>query len=207
MTGNIPTSPRFSRRSFLYLSTALVGAAGLGAAAWPFIHQMCPDARVLAAGNRIEIDLAGMAPAQHRAVKWSIPAVPVFVTRRTPAMLAAMQEPSFIVRLADPHSSKRQQPTYAKNWHRSIDPAYAVLAYRGHRPSKRRAPALFRKALREFGADVGLDDGGIAHHLRRQPLAQLGAVMQHDDPAHQRYDDLHQVLDDDDRYPPCRNRA
>ena len=52
---------------------------------------------------------------------------PVFVVRRAAEMLAAMQAPSHISRLVDPHSEKRQQPRYAENWHRSIDPEYAVL--------------------------------------------------------------------------------
>jgi ubiquinol-cytochrome c reductase iron-sulfur subunit len=29
--------------------------------------------------------------------------------------------------LPDPYSQKRQQPPYAQNWHRSIDPTVAVL--------------------------------------------------------------------------------
>ena len=42
-------------------------------------------------------------------------------------MLSAMQEREFMAQLVDPVSDKMQQPPYAKNWHRSIDPAYAVL--------------------------------------------------------------------------------
>ena len=42
-------------------------------------------------------------------------------------MLVAMQEAAFVRRLVDPRSDRRQQPAYAKNWHRSLDPAYAVL--------------------------------------------------------------------------------
>jgi ubiquinol-cytochrome c reductase iron-sulfur subunit len=42
-------------------------------------------------------------------------------------MLTAMQEPALVARLIDAQSAKRQQPSYARNWHRSLDPAYAVL--------------------------------------------------------------------------------
>src|SRR5262249_9536282 len=52
---------------------------------------------------------------------------PVAVVRRTAAMLERMREQSFVARLVDPESRRRQQPAYAQNWHRSIDPAYAVL--------------------------------------------------------------------------------
>ena len=44
-------SPRLSRRSILYATTAAMGAAGLAAVAWPFIDQFNPDAAVRASGN------------------------------------------------------------------------------------------------------------------------------------------------------------
>ncbi len=42
-------------------------------------------------------------------------------------MLQSMQRQDFVARLIDADSTRRQQPVYAQNWHRSIDPAYAVL--------------------------------------------------------------------------------
>lgn len=118
-------SPAINRRNFLYATTAAVGAVGFAAAGWPFIDQMNPDARVRAAGDTIELNLADILPAERRLVRWHN--VPIFVVRRTPAMLDAMRETAFVDRLFDPHSQKRQQPSYARNWHRSIDPAFAVL--------------------------------------------------------------------------------
>jgi len=117
--------PAIDRRGLLYAATAVVGAAGIAAAAWPLLDQMNPDAGVRAAGNSVGVDLDGLQPAERRVVRWQ--GFPVFVVRRTPAMLKAMQETSFVATLVDPDSAKRQQPAYAKNWHRSIDPAYAVL--------------------------------------------------------------------------------
>jgi ubiquinol-cytochrome c reductase iron-sulfur subunit len=117
--------PALNRRHLLYATTAAVAAAGIAAAAWPLLDQMNPDARVRAAGNFVGVDLDGMQPAERRVLRWQN--FPVFVVRRTPAMLKAMQEPSFVATLVDPDSAKRQQPAYARNWHRSIDPAYAVL--------------------------------------------------------------------------------
>jgi ubiquinol-cytochrome c reductase iron-sulfur subunit len=114
-----------SRRSFLYATTAAAGAVGVVAAAWPFIDQMNPDAQIRAAGDVIELNLVDLLPAQQRVVHWHN--VPVFVVRRTAAMLEAMREKTFVGRLIDPQSEKQQQPPYARNWHRSIDPAYAVL--------------------------------------------------------------------------------
>jgi ubiquinol-cytochrome c reductase iron-sulfur subunit len=105
--------------------TGLVGAAGATAAAWPFIAQMNPDASTRASGDVVDVDLRALLPAQRAVVRWH--RYPVFVVRRTDAMLAAMQESKFVAQLVDPVSDKMQQPSYAKNWHRSIDPAYAVL--------------------------------------------------------------------------------
>jgi ubiquinol-cytochrome c reductase iron-sulfur subunit len=113
------------RRRLLFAVTAAVGAAGLAAGAWPLIAQMNPDAAVRAAGDVVEVDLAGLAAGTRRVVRWHNR--PIFIAARTPAMLAAMEEAAFARRLIDPRSERRQQPAYARNWHRSLDPAFAVL--------------------------------------------------------------------------------
>jgi ubiquinol-cytochrome c reductase iron-sulfur subunit len=117
--------PAIDRRGLLYAATAVVGIAGIAAAAWPLLDQMNPDARVRTAGDIVGVDLGGLEPAERRVLRWKN--YPIFVVRRTPAMLKAMQETSFVATLVDPDSAKRQQPAYARNWHRSLDPAYAVL--------------------------------------------------------------------------------
>lgn len=122
---DINARPAINRRSFLFAATATAGAVGAVAAAWPLIDQMNPDAHVRAAAEMVTVDLAALRPAEQRQLRWR--GLPVFVVRRTPAMLAAMQQPDFVSRLADPDSQRRQQPPYAANWHRSIDPAFAIL--------------------------------------------------------------------------------
>ncbi len=117
--------PAIDRRGFLFITTAVVGAAGAVAAAWPLIDQMNMDARVRAAAGIISFDATALRPGERRQLRWRN--FPIFVVRRTPAMLAAMQEPAFVAALSDPDSRMRQQPPYARNWHRSIDPAFAVL--------------------------------------------------------------------------------
>ena len=114
-----------SRRSVLYVLTGAAVAAGAGAAAWPFVTQMNPDAGVRAAGDTVGVDLARLLPGQRAVVRWH--GYQIFVVRRTEAMLAAMQDRSLLARLIDPDSEKAPQPPYAKNGHRSIAPAYAVL--------------------------------------------------------------------------------
>jgi ubiquinol-cytochrome c reductase iron-sulfur subunit len=120
-----PDRPVIDRRSFLFTTTAAVGAIGAMAAGWPFIDQMNTDARVHAAAGIIGFDASALGPAEQRQLRWRN--FPVFVVRRTPAMLTAMQEPAFVAALRDPDSRMRQQPPYARNWHRSIDPVFAVL--------------------------------------------------------------------------------
>ncbi len=113
------------RRNFLYATTAAMGAGGLAALTWPLIDHLNPDAGVRAAGDVIDLDLAGLAPGERRVVHWHH--VPIFLVKRTAGMLQAMQEPQFVGRLVDASSEKPQQPPYAANWHRSIDPGLAVL--------------------------------------------------------------------------------
>jgi ubiquinol-cytochrome c reductase iron-sulfur subunit len=117
--------PAIDRRSFLFPTTAVVGAVGAIAAGWPLVDQMNTDARVRAAADIIDFDASPLGPAEQRQLRWRN--FPVFVVRRTPAMLAAMQEPAFVAALGDPDSHMRQQPPYARNLYRSIDPIFAFL--------------------------------------------------------------------------------
>ena len=52
---------------------------------------------------------------------------PIFVTRRTDALLKELQSRSLLALLADPSSQEHQQPPYAQNWHRSAKPEDGVL--------------------------------------------------------------------------------
>jgi ubiquinol-cytochrome c reductase iron-sulfur subunit len=69
-----------SRRDFLYIATAAVGAVGAAATLWPLIHQMNPDASVLALAST-EVDLSPIAEGQIITVKWR--GKPVFIAHRT----------------------------------------------------------------------------------------------------------------------------
>jgi len=121
---NRPTD-RLSRRGALYATTAAVGLAGLVAAIWPFIDQLNPDAATRAAGDVVEADLAALQPGEQRVLRWHD--LPIFVVRRTAAMIDVLNDATLVNRLIDAQSEKRQQPAYARNRHRSIDPAVSVL--------------------------------------------------------------------------------
>ncbi len=75
-----------ARRDFLYLTTAAVGAFGVGAAVWPFIDIMNPAADVLALAS-IEVDLSPIKEGQSITVKWR--GKPVFIRRRTKEEITA----------------------------------------------------------------------------------------------------------------------
>src|SRR5690349_18198 len=125
-TANSPgDSRRLSRRSILYATTAAMGAVGVVAAAWPFVAHLGPDAGLRAGGGVIETDLASLQPDQRRVLHWH--GLPIFVARRSAATIDSLRDEKLLARTTDPKSEKRQQPPYAANWHRSIDPAISVL--------------------------------------------------------------------------------
>ncbi len=113
------------RRDFLTL-VALAGA-GVGTAAicWPFIDSMQPAADTLAAGEPIDVDVSKIAAGQQIVVVWR--GKPILLVRRTPDALKTLQDPKLLGILSDPDSKVLQQPDYAENWHRSVNPEYAVL--------------------------------------------------------------------------------
>ena len=112
------------RRRFLTATTAVVGAAGMGAAALPFIASWQPSDRTIAAGAPVVVDISKLEPGQQLTVEWR--RQPVWVLRRTPEMLAAL--PKLDDRLRDPDSLvETQQPDYARNAYRSIREEYLVV--------------------------------------------------------------------------------
>ena len=120
---NTPSEP--TRRDFLYVATAAVAGVGAAATLVPLIAQMNPDAATLAAGGPVDFDLSKLEPGQQVVVRWR--SRPIFVTRRTDALLKELQSAALLGRLADPNSHEIQQPPYAANWHRSVKPEFGVL--------------------------------------------------------------------------------
>jgi ubiquinol-cytochrome c reductase iron-sulfur subunit len=69
-----------TRRDFLLVATAAVGAVGVAHTVWPLIDQMNPSADVLALSS-IEVDLTPIQPGQSVTFTWR--SHPLFVRRRT----------------------------------------------------------------------------------------------------------------------------
>ena len=119
---NEQEKPDKTRRSLIVATSAVGGAAALGAAV-PFVWSMFPSEKAKAAGAPVEVDLSKIAPGSLEVVEWR--GKPVWVIRRTQEMLASMKtiEP----RLSDPQSKASTQPKYAENEFRSAKPEFMVM--------------------------------------------------------------------------------
>lgn len=115
-----------SRRRFLVNATTVVGATGIAAASWPFIASMNPSEKARQSGAAIRIDLSKIEPGQQITVEWR--QKPVWILRRTLAMLESMNQTKHLNRLRDPDSEvTSQQPAFAQNPTRSLNPGYLVV--------------------------------------------------------------------------------
>ena len=77
-----------SRRDFLYIATAAVGAVGAVGVAVPLIAQLQPAAAVVAAGAALAVDISGVQPGQQILVKWR--GHPIFIVNRPPEALKVL---------------------------------------------------------------------------------------------------------------------
>ena len=114
-----------NRRDFLYVATACFGVVGTVAALWPLIDQMRPDASELAAGGPVDVDVSKISPGQQVTIRWR--GKPVFIIDRPDAALKTLRDAALLGQLSDPDSTVEQQPNYARNWSRAVNPRYAVL--------------------------------------------------------------------------------
>lgn len=112
-----------NRRRFLTAATVVVGAAGAGAVAVPFLSSWSPSARARSAGAPVEFDISKMELGQQVIVKWR--GKPVWIVRRGDNILSTLSEVEDELR--DVESDESIQPEYAKNEARSIKPEYLVV--------------------------------------------------------------------------------
>ena len=111
------------KRRFLVTATTVASGVAAGAAGVPFVASMLPSERAKAAGAPVEVDISKLEPGQKMIVEWR--GKPVWVVRRTPEMLKALQADE--ERVADPASKRSAQPDYARNEMRSLKPEYLVV--------------------------------------------------------------------------------
>lgn len=113
------------KRRFLIAATSVAGGVAAGATAVPFVASMLPSERAKAAGAPVEADITNLAPGELMRVEWR--GKPVWIVRRTKAMLESVKEND--PNVADPTSKRNPDytPPYARNEYRSIKPEYLVV--------------------------------------------------------------------------------
>lgn len=111
-----------SKRQFLTSALTVVGAVGTGYLAVPFLSQMQPSSKAMAAGAPVEVDISKMEAGQLLRVAWR--GKPVWILNRPPEMLKILE--GMDAELADPSSNESMQPESSKNAERSIKPEIFV---------------------------------------------------------------------------------
>jgi ubiquinol-cytochrome c reductase iron-sulfur subunit len=138
------------RRHFLLVATTVTGVAGAALTAIPFLASWKPSARAQALGAPVEADISKLEPGAMIKVNWRGQAI--FIVNRTPDMRAKLDSAELLAQLADPESKESEQPPYAKNSARALNPEYLVLVgvctHLGCAPMSR-----FQAGDAELGAD------------------------------------------------------
>ncbi|WP_035918167.1 ubiquinol-cytochrome c reductase iron-sulfur subunit [Legionella fairfieldensis] len=111
------------RRQFLLTATKVLGGVSAACMLTPLVSSWLPSAKARAGGAPVQVDLSQLEPGQQVTVEWR--GKPVWIIRRTREMLQHLAGHEQTLR--DPDSLVDQQPAYAKNRYRSINPEYLVL--------------------------------------------------------------------------------
>jgi ubiquinol-cytochrome c reductase iron-sulfur subunit len=142
------------RRQMLATTVGVIGGAGLLAAAYPFIDSLEPSERALAQGGPVTVDVASLAIGELRTVE--LRGKPVWLMRRSDAMVRALQQPN--ADLADPLSKRSEQPKTCANATRSEHPdllvAVGVCTHLGCSPTLRLDDAALNAELHAPGGFV-----------------------------------------------------
>jgi len=138
------------RRHFLLVATTVTGVAGAALTAIPFLASWKPSARAQALGAPVEADISKLEPGAMIKVNWRGQAI--FIVNRTPDMRAKLDSAELTAQLRDPESKESEQPPYAKNSARALNPECLVLVgvctHLGCAPMSR-----FQPGDAELGAD------------------------------------------------------
>jgi ubiquinol-cytochrome c reductase iron-sulfur subunit len=113
----------FTRRHFLTVATFVTGGVGAIATAVPIVASFKPSARAQALGAPVEVDVSKLEIGALLKVEWR--GRPIYILHRSEEMVASLKNDVSLLR--DPASEDSVQPSYAKNEHRSIRPAFLVL--------------------------------------------------------------------------------
>ncbi len=111
-----------SKRQFLTTALTVVGAVGSGYLAVPFLSQMQPSVKAMAAGAPVEVDISKIEEGQLIRVAWR--GKPVWILQRSPEVLKTLS--TLDGELRDPQSMESSQPDLSKNASRSLKPEIFV---------------------------------------------------------------------------------
>jgi ubiquinol-cytochrome c reductase iron-sulfur subunit len=148
--GKVDSEVDSGRRHFLLVATTVTGVAGAALTAVPFLASWKPSARAQALGAPVEADISKLESGAMIKVNWRGQAV--YILHRSPEMRSKLDSPDLISRLRDPESKESEQPKYAQNSARALNPEFLVLigvcTHLGCAPMSR-----FQPADAELGAD------------------------------------------------------
>ena len=117
----LPGASDPERRTWL-IATGAAGSVAAVATAVPFVSTFAPSERAKAMGAAVEVDIGDIPPGGMKTVEWR--GKPVWVMRRTPEMIAALE--GHEARLADPDSKRDDLPEALRNPGRSYKPEILV---------------------------------------------------------------------------------
>ena len=100
------------RRDFLFTASYTVGAVGIGATIWPFIHQMNPDESVKSLATT-EVDISQVEPGKSITVLWR--GKPIFIKRRTTEEIQEARSVS-LKDLPDPQNDEERVKEGKNEW-------------------------------------------------------------------------------------------
>ena len=101
-----------SKRDFMVLASAGLGAVGAACVAWPLIDSMNPSADVLAQSS-VEVDISAVEPGQQKKAMWR--GKPIFIYRRTPEQIADAKKVP-LADLKDPQSDEERTKPQHEEW-------------------------------------------------------------------------------------------
>lgn len=111
-----------TRRDFLYIATGAAGAVAVAGAVWPLVSQLAPNAREVAAGAPVDVNISAIEPGSVVKVIWR--GASYFIRRLTDAEIAQANDApqgnyiDFVPanqRLAGPEDGKKEWAIYGAN--------------------------------------------------------------------------------------------
>ena len=132
------------RRGLLVATCAAGGVVGL-ATAGALVSTFQPSERAKAAGAPVEVDISALKPGEMQTVEWR--GKPVWILRRTPAMMASLKRTQSEV--ADPDSTKPytmplpdycEKQSRARKEHNNVLIAVGICSHLGCSPGSKFSP-------------------------------------------------------------------